>query len=73
MQDCEELKLTSLRKMSLESRLGRALEELWQAALTVSTLKYVAGLVSQDIHLISNSLGELEGGVRGDVFILIMF
>ena len=46
--------------MDLESRLGRALEELWQAALTVSTLKYVAGLVSQDINLISNSLGELD-------------
>ena len=53
--------------MDLESRLGRALEELWQAALTVSTLKYVAGLVSQDIHLISNSLGELQGGREGRV------
>jgi len=51
---------SSLRKMDLESRLGRALEELWQAALTVSTLKYVAGLVSQDIHLISNSLDKEE-------------
>ena len=62
--------------MDLESRLGRALEELWQAALTVSTLKYVAGLVSQDIHLISNSLGELQRAREGRVgcfFFLVVF
>ena len=57
--------------MSLESRLDRALEALWQAALTVSTLKFVAGLVSQEIHLISNGLGESEGG-SGGLLILIM-
>ena len=47
------------RKMNLEGQLYRALEELWQVAVTVSTLKYVAGLLSQEtVNMISNSLGK---------------
>ena len=47
------------RKMNLEGQLYRALEELWQVAITVSTLKYVAGLLSQEtVNMISNSLGK---------------
>ena len=50
--------LLSLQEMNLEDQLGWALEELWQVALTVSTLKYVAGLLSQEtVNMISNSLG----------------
>jgi len=47
--------------MNLEGQLYRALEELWQVAITVSTLKYVAGLLSQEtVNMISNSLDNQE-------------
>ena len=44
--------------MNLEKSLNSALGELWRAALSISALKHLAGMVKAELSLVSNNAGE---------------
>jgi len=46
--------------MFLGDSIGRAVEELWQLAMTMASLKHIAGMVTQELAMTSASTGEKE-------------
>ena len=45
--------------MFLGDSIGTALEEMWQLAMAMASLKYIAGMVRQDLDTINASTGRL--------------
>jgi len=52
--------------MFLGESINAALEELWQLSLTLSSLKYISGLVSQELSTESTSTGHEEEIIQGN-------
>ena len=47
--------------MNLEQSLNSALGELWRAALSMSALKHLAGMIKAELSVVSNNAGEGSG------------
>ena len=65
------IKQQEVARMSLPD-LEAVLAEVWQLALTVSSLKHISGLVSQELEAVRASTGENWGRVFPHFWMMVM-